>query len=362
MGGDEFTILLPHISHADNAAEVARKILYSLKRPLYIDTYELFVSASIGISIYPADANETELLMKNADTAMYRAKEQGGNNFQFYTPSMNARALERFTLENLLQHALERDQFELVYQPQMNLGTGQIVGAESLLRWRTEKGKLISPKEFIPLLEETGLIIPVGAWVLQQACKQNSAWQVAGQLPLRIAVNLSARQFGQPDLVDQVLSCLATTGLQARHLELEITESIMMDIEQGKPGMLEMFKKAGLQLAVDDFGTGYSSLSYLKQLPVDTIKIDQSFVRNMASDEEDAAIVKTIINLAHDLKRKVIAEGVETPEQLALLRTLGCDEIQGYLLSQPLSAEALSTWLEQRGFNKQMSAKYKALG
>ncbi|GMQ88669.1 MAG: hypothetical protein BMS9Abin09_0099 [Gammaproteobacteria bacterium] len=348
MGGDEFTILLPHIPHADRAMEVAEKILDSLKKPLSLEGHELFVSASIGISIYPDDARQAESLMKNADTAMYRAKERGRDNYQFYTAAMNTRALERLTLENQLRRALEREQFELYYQPQMHLGTGQIIGAEALLRWRTEQGELISPAEFIPLLEDTGLILPVGAWVLQQACTQNSAWQAAGYPPLHIAVNLSARQFGQRDLVSQVLDCLATTGLQARYLELEITESIMMDAAQGKPGMLEAFKEAGLQLAVDDFGTGYSSLSYLKKLPVDTIKIDQSFVRDMARDPEDAAIVKTIITLAHDLKRRVIAEGVETQEQLDLLRTLGCDEIQGYLLSRPLPAEALASWLALR--------------
>ncbi|GMR19459.1 MAG: hypothetical protein BMS9Abin36_0054 [Gammaproteobacteria bacterium] len=355
MGGDEFTILLPHTPHTSSVAEVAEKILDTLKRPLHVCGHELFVTASIGISIYPGDTRQAESLMKNADTAMYRAKERGGNNYQFYAPAMNTRALERLTLENKLRHALEREQFLLYYQPQMHLGTGQIVGAEALLRWRTEEGELISPAEFIPLLEETGLIIPVGAWVLQQACMQNGAWQAAGYHPLRIAVNLSARQFGQGDLVSQVLDCLAKAGLQASHLELEITESIMMDAAHAE--MLEAFKRAGLQLAVDDFGTGYSSLSYLKQLPVDTIKIDRSFIRNAAHDSADAAIVKTIITLAHDLKRKVIAEGVETHEQLALLRSLGCDEIQGYLLSRPLAAEVLPAWLDQ-----QMSVERRVQG
>ncbi|VAW73031.1 Sensory box/GGDEF family protein [hydrothermal vent metagenome] len=357
MGGDEFTILLSHILHADNAAEVAEKILAAFEQPLHIDGHELFITFSIGISIYPGDANQSESLKKNADTAMYRAKERGRNNYQFYIPAMNARALERLTLENRLRHALERDQFLLYYQPQMHLDTGQIVGIEALLRWRTEQGELISPAEFIPLLEETGLIIPVGEWVLQQACRQNSAWQAAAHPPLRVAVNLSARQFGQRDLLSQVLDCLVTTGLQAQYLELEITESIMMDAAHGKLEILETLRQAGLQLAIDDFGTGYSSLSYLKQLPIDTIKIDQCFICNAAHDPEDAAIVKAIITLAHDLKRKVIAEGVETQEQLALLRTLGCDEIQGYLLSRPLAAEALPAWLEQH-----IAAKYTTWG
>ncbi|GMQ88310.1 MAG: hypothetical protein BMS9Abin08_1546 [Gammaproteobacteria bacterium] len=362
MGGDEFTILLSHIPHADNAAEVAEKILATIEQPRYIDGHELFITASIGISVYPGDAGQAESLMKNADTAMYRAKERGRNNYQFYTPAMNARALERLTLENRLRHALERNQFLLYYQPQIHLGTGQVVGVEALLRWRTEEDELISPAEFIPLLEETGLIIPVGEWVLQQACMQNAAWQADGHTSLRMAVNLSARQFGQQDLVSQVLDCLAKTGLEASCLELEITESIMMDAVDGKLEVLKALRQAGLQLAVDDFGTGYSSLSYLKRLPVDTIKIDQCFIRNAAHDPEDAAIVKAIITLAHDLKRRVIAEGVETREQLALLHTLGCDEIQGYLLSRPLAAEALPAWLEQQRLDQQMSVKRKAQG
>ena len=362
MGGGEFTILLPHIPHADNAAELAEKILGAIEQPLYLDDHELFVTASIGISVYPGDAGQAESLMKNADTAMYRAKERGGNNYQFYTPAMNTRALERLTLENSLRHALKRNQFLLYYQPQIHLGTGQIVGVEALLRWRTEEGELISPAEFIPLLEETGLIIPVGAWVLQQACMQNSAWQAAGLPPLRIAVNLSARQFGQQDLVSHVLNCLEKSGLEAGYLELEITESIMMDAVDGKLEVLKALRHAGLQLAVDDFGTGYSSLSYLKRLPVDTIKIDQCFIRNAAHDPEDAAIVKAIITLAHDLKRRVIAEGVETREQLSLLHTLGCDEIQGYLFSRPLAAEALPAWLEQQRLDPHISIRRKAQG
>jgi diguanylate cyclase (GGDEF)-like protein/PAS domain S-box-containing protein len=362
MGGDEFTVLLPDISHVEDAVEVSEKILDVLKQPLQIDAHELFVTSSIGISIYPDDGDQAEALMKNADTALYRAKEAGRDNYQFYTPAMNAQTLEKLTLENRLRHALERNQFELHYQPQMHLATGQIVGTEALLRWRTEEDELIPPMDFIPLLEETGLIIPVGAWVLQQACMQNSAWQASGQPPLRVAVNLSARQFGQRDLLHTVQDCLSNSGLAANMLELEVTESLVMEATTGNQDVMADLKAAGLQLAMDDFGTGYSSLSYLKRLPFDTIKIDRSFIRDMLSNPEDVAIVKTIINLAHALKRRVIAEGVETQEQLAQLRQLGCDEIQGYLLSRPLPAEAVPQWLEQQRLDQQIFVKHEALG
>jgi len=348
MGGDEFTILLSHIPQIDNAAGVAKKILDTFKQPVNIEGRELFITVSIGISVYPDDAQQADLLMKNADTAMYRAKECGRNNHQFYSPTMNARALERLTLENRLHTALEHDEFQLYYQPQMDLRNGRIIGMEALLRWSTEEWGWVSPMDFIPLLEETGLILPVGEWVLQQACAQNSAWQAAGYTPLRIAVNLSARQFGQQNLVERLETVLAKTGLAAQYLELEITESIMMDAVSAKLEVLGELKDAGLQLAVDDFGTGYSSLSYLKRFPVNTIKIDQSFVRDMTRDPADAAIVATVITLAHNLKHKVIAEGVETEEQLEMLRQLKCDEIQGYLISRPLPAVEVPQWLDNQ--------------
>ncbi|HEC12681.1 MAG TPA: EAL domain-containing protein [Acidiferrobacteraceae bacterium] len=357
LGGDEFTVLLSQLTNVGSAAEVAEKILDAFKRPMNIDGHELFITASIGISIYPDDAQQAESLMKNADAAMYRAKDCGRNNYQFYSPAMNARALERLALESKLRFALQRGEFMLHYQPQMDLYTGQIIGMEVLLRWNTKDWGLVSPAEFIPLLEETGLILPVGEWVLQQACAQNSAWQADGYPPMCIAVNLSARQFVQQNLVRSITDILERTGLAAQYLELEITESIMMDAVSAKLKVLQALKATGLQIAVDDFGTGYSSLSYLKRFPIDTIKIDQSFVRDMTRDPADVAIVETVIALAHNLKHKVIAEGVETQEQLALLRRLGCDEIQGYLLSRPLSAEVMSEWLDQ-----QLYVKHQAQG
>jgi len=346
LGGDEFTVLLSQLAGVNSAAEVAEKILDVFKKPLDIDGHGLIITASIGISVFPDDARQAESLMKNADTAMYRAKDCGRNNYQFYSPAMNTRTLERLALENKLRFALERGEFLLHYQPQMDLYTGQIIGMEALLRWRTEEWGWVSPAEFIPLLEETGLILPVGKWVLQQACAQNRAWQAAGYPTMRIAVNLSARQFVQQDLVHSIADILEKTGLEPQHLELEITESIMMDAVSEKLKVLETLKQTGLQIAVDDFGTGYSSLSYLKRLSIDTIKIDQSFVQDMTEDPADVAIVETIIALAHNLKHKVIAEGVETNKQLMMLRKLKCNEIQGYLISRPMPAESVTQWLD----------------
>ena len=275
--------------------------------------------------------------MKNAGSALYRAKEQGGNNYQFYTADMNAKALKRLTLENNLRRALERDEFVLHYQPQVDINSGRIVGAEALVRWQHPEMGLISPAEFIPFAEDTGLIVPLGEWALRTACAQNKEWQEAGLPLMRISVNLAARQFQQPNLTEKIAQVLAETGLAPEQLELELTESSLMKNAETAIETLRQIKETGVRIAIDDFGTGYSSLSHLKRLPIDVLKIDRSFVCESTSAPDDAAIVMAIIGLAHSLKMKVIAEGVETEEQLAFLRLLRCDEIQGDLCSRPLA-------------------------
>ncbi|MDI3547347.1 MAG: hypothetical protein PWR10_999 [Halanaerobiales bacterium] len=340
MGGDEFILLLPEIAQAENATKIAKKILEAFKQPLMIGGHEFYITSSIGIVFYPNDGEDAETLLKNADIAMYRAKEQGGNNYQLYDPMMNVKASERLVLENSLRYALEREEFVVYYQPQVSISTGKIIGMEALIRWQHPEWGLLSPAEFIPLAEETGLIIPIGEWVLRTACAQNKAWQEAGYPPVHVAVNLSARQFQQQNLVETVTRVLKETGLEPHYLELEITESIAMQNADFTIVMLRHLEEMGIHISIDDFGTGYSSLSYLKHFPLDTLKIDQSFVRDLTIDPNNKAIVIAIIAMAHSLKFKVIAEGVETQEQLAFLKQQQCDGIQGYLFSKPLPAEA----------------------
>lgn len=342
LGGDEFVIVIPDVTKAEDATAVARKVLEVLSQPFIIENQEMYISASIGISLYPRDGEHEEILLKNVDLAMYRAKHEGRSNFCFYTEEMNARNRERQAMESELHHALKRGEFLLHYQPKVDLRSGKVVGVEALIRWQHGERGLISPEKFIPLAEETGLILPIGAWAMKTACSQNRAWQDAGLPPISIAVNLSARQFRHHDLVGLVKQVLQETGLQAQYLELELTESVIMqEAEEAISTLLEL-KALGVQLSLDDFGTGYSSLNYLRRFPLDNLKIDRSFVKGIASNPHDTTIVKTVIALAHSFNLKVIAEGVETEEQLAFLHAHDCDEMQGYLFSKPLPPENLT--------------------
>ncbi|GAX90648.1 GGDEF domain-containing protein [Effusibacillus lacus] len=336
LGGDEFALLLTQITSEKDVVRRVRHIAEVFKEPLICGSEEIFTSMSMGISLYPADGKDMEELLKNADTALYRARELGGGHYQFYTPEMNSKAFERLALETDLRKALDRQEFVLYYQPKVDMQTGQIVGMETLIRWEHPDLGTVSPAEFISLAEETGLIIPIGEWVLHTACKQNKAWQQAGFSPLRVAVNLSARQFRQTDLVATVARVLHETGLDPEYLELEITESIALENADRTIATLNELRTLGVRISIDDFGTGYSSLSYLKKFPIDTLKIDRSFVREIDTNLSDAAIVTAIITLAHSLNLKVVAEGVETPVQQAFLLKQKCDEMQGYLFSRPV--------------------------
>lgn len=342
VGGDEFVVVLPDVTREETVAMLAQQTLESLSQPMTIQGHEFYPTGSIGISLYPKDGHDSQALLKNADTAMYRAKDAGRNNFQFYASEMNARALDRLKLESGLRRALEREEFVLHYQPQMDIVTGSIVGVEALLRWEPPGQPVVFPEDFIPIAEETGLIMPIGEWVLRTACAQNKAWQTLGRFPkMKVAVNLSARQFKQQDIVKMVSRVLSQTGCAASSLELEITESIIMENPEAAVQTLQNLSDMGVHLSIDDFGTGYSSLSYLKRFPINSLKIDRSFVRDITIDADDAAIAKAVIALAHSLKLQVIAEGVETAEQMAFLREQRCDQVQGYYLSRPLTVDAL---------------------
>jgi diguanylate cyclase (GGDEF)-like protein/PAS domain S-box-containing protein len=356
LGGDEFVVTLEGLAHAEDAAQVALKIITALRRPLSVGGHALNTSCSIGISIFPDDAEDSGELMKNADTAMYHAKEQGRNNFQFFSPEMNLRAVERHRLETELRLALEHGQFVLHYQPQADIRDGRLVGMEALIRWQHPLRGLVPPNSFIPVAEESGLIELIGRWALRTACEQIQRWQAAGLPIVKIAVNISARQFDEPkDFADDVTRLLNTVGLDPRYLELEMTESMLLKNVDENIAVLRKLGTLGTSLAVDDFGTGYSSLAYLKQLPIDTLKIDRTFVRDIESDEDDAAIIKAIIAMAHSLDLRVTAEGVETQGQLAALRKLRCDQFQGYLLSPPIPADEFA----QRFLEHPMPATHK---
>jgi len=346
QGGDEFVILLSEISHPEDAATSARKILLSLSAPHSIESHNLDIAGSIGISIYPEDGEEAETLIKNADTAMYHAKESGRNNFQFFKPEMNRQAVERQSLEGSLRHALERCEFLLHYQPKVNLSTGQITGAEALIRWQHPDRGLVSPAQFVAIAEDCGLILPIGRWVLREACRQAREWQRAGLPFMRVAINVSATEFRAKTFLEEVSTTLKETGLEACYLDLELTEGVLMHNAKSTSSVLQALKRMGVHLAVDDFGTGYSSLSYLRQFPIDVLKIDQSFVRQISEDPNDSAIVRAIIDMGKNLKLRVIAEGIETQEQLALLQTWNCSEGQGYLFSRPVPAAQFAQLLQ----------------
>lgn len=341
QGGDEFLVLLPEINQEAEAASITKRILDVFLKPFVLDGNEIFISTSIGISLYPNDGSDLETLVKQADTAMYHAKELGRNNYQFFTPELNTRTHELLSLENSLRKALEREEFILHYQPQVDFNSGRIVGLEALIRWNSTSRGIVSPAAFIPIAEETGLIIPIGEWVLRKACKQNFAWQKQGYPPLCIAVNISARQFLEPNFIAVVAQILKETDLDPRWLEIEITESIAMEKGESSVEMLRSIKKLGVRISIDDFGTGFSSLNYLSRLPVDTLKIDQSFVRDICADANGEAVITAIILLAQNLRLKVIAEGVETETQWSFLKDKRCDEMQGYYFSKPLPAEDL---------------------
>ncbi|MFZ5589416.1 MAG: putative bifunctional diguanylate cyclase/phosphodiesterase [Pseudomonadota bacterium] len=348
LGGDEFAVVLPNIRHVDEVAGIVRKIQALLDAPFTVDGRDMHVSASIGITLYPLDEGDAESLIRNADTAMYHAKESGRNTFRLYTAELHVRAARRLALASGLHHALEWEEFVLHYQPQVDLRTGRLVGMEALLRWNHPEEGLIPPMEFIPVAEETGLIVPIGEWVLKTACTQIRVWGKQGFPPLRVAVNLSMQQVNHQVLIETVRRALAEAGIEPQYLDLELTESILMKGPQ-TTACIEALDEIGVNFSLDDFGTGYSSLSYLKRFPIDHLKIDRSFVHDIATDPDDAAIVKAVIAMARALGMKVIAEGVETSEQLELLRGEGCDMIQGYYCSKPLPADELTELIRDWG-------------
>lgn len=354
-GGDEFVVVLDDLQEGSMPEDIAERILSSLARPFELCSQQVTVTPSIGIALYPTDGNDGEALIKNADAAMYLAKERGRNNFQFFDHGLSARYSERLDLENRLRHALDEEQLELFYQPQVDTLSGELIGMEALIRWRQPDGSMIPPDKFIPIAEECGLIVPIGAWVLQEACQQIQRWLREGICRVPVGVNLSARQFDDTGLLDTIKSALANANLPPAYLDLELTESLVMRNPEHTRGVLAECKKIGLQLSVDDFGTGYSSLANLKRFPIDRLKIDRSFIKDIVTEPDDAAIAQTIVAMAHTLRLEVIAEGVETEAQLALLRRWRCDAYQGYLCSRPVSASDMTTLLRNLRASRMVS-------
>ena len=346
QGGDEFVLLLSEIEHAEDAAQFAQKILTAFAVPHYIDNHDLHVSVSIGIGIYPADGNDVDTLLKAADTAMYHAKENGRNNYKFFEQEMNVRAVERQAIESSLRRALERQEFVLYYQPKITLHDGAISGVEALIRWQHPERGLLLPDEFVSIAEDCGLIRPIGRWVMREACLQAQTWLQAGLPPITMAVNTSALEFRADDFLANLRTILEETCLAPHSLEIELTESVLIRDAQAAESVLHGIAKLGVKLAIDDFGTGYSSLSYLKRFPIDTLKIDKSFVHQMTSNADDASIVNAVISMGKSLRQRIIAEGVETPEQHASLLALHCDEGQGYYFGRPVVAGTIATLLK----------------
>ena len=348
LGGDEFIVMLNDLHRVNDAAGVARRLVATLNEPVTVQGTELYVSGSVGVAMYPNDGTDIDTLLMNADTAMYRAKEAGRGGFQFYDRSMNARALDRLVMESMLRRALERSEFVLHYQPRVELATGNIVGAEALIRWQHPERGLVPPEEFIPLAEETGLVIPIGEWAIGAACRQSAAWRAAGLNPVPLAVNLAATHLRERGLPDLVANALREYSLPPSCLEIEVTESVLMADPELSVENARRLSAIGIGLSIDDFGTGYSSLSYLKRLPITSLKIDKSFVRDLATDPDDAAIITAIIAMAHTLKLRVIAEGVETEAQRAFLQANDCDEFQGFLVSRAVDACEFIRLVEQQ--------------
>jgi diguanylate cyclase (GGDEF)-like protein/PAS domain S-box-containing protein len=346
QGGDEFVVLLSEVERSEDAAITARRMLQAVAEAHSVDQHDLHVTTSIGVSVYPDDGLDAETLVKNADTAMYQAKEHGRQSYQFFKPTMNVRAVERQSIEESLRRALERREFMLHYQPKVNLKTGEITGAEALIRWTHPTRGLVPPGEFIPVAEDCGLILPIGNWVLREACKQARAWADAGLPPATMAVNISAMEFRSDQFLEGVFAILKETGLGARLLELELTESVLMKRAESSESILKTLRASGVRLAVDDFGTGYSSLSYLRKFPIDALKIDQSFVRQITTAPDDTAIVSAIISMGRSLNLRVVAEGVETGEELAFLRSQQCDEAQGYYFGRPVPPQQFAELLQ----------------
>ena len=349
QGGDEFVVLLSEVEDADHVADSAMRMLKAVAKFHSIDLNELYITTSIGVSMYPRDGHNAETLIKNADAAMYQAKENGRQSYQFFKPAMNVRAVERQSIEEHLRRALERNEFSLCYQPKINLKTGAISGAEALLRWTNATRGLVPPAQFIPIAEDCGLILPIGAWVLREACKQAQAWTAAGLPATTMAVNVSALEFGAETFLPGVFAILSETGMNPKLLELELTESVLMKRAWATAAILQSLRERGIKVAVDDFGTGYSSLSYLRNFPVDALKIDQSFVRKIGTIDDDTKIVTAVIAMARSLNLRVVAEGVETLEQLNFLRAHQCDEAQGYYFSRPLLPPQFTALLQSVG-------------
>jgi len=346
MGGDEFIVLIENHENLADLSTRAQRLVEQLSAPHVLGRKDCHVTVSIGISIFPSDGSDSQALLKAADVAMYRAKDTGRNNYLYYSPSMNVHTVERLQLESDLRHALERNELLLHYQPKVEIATGLITGVEALLRWKHPLRGLVPPMDFIPLAEETGLIVPIGEWVLATACARTKAWQDRGLPKLDVAVNLSARQFADPLLLPKLTQIIRASGLDPSRLELEITESVVMSRGECAVGVLKNLKSIGVQIAIDDFGTGYSSLAYLKRFPIDILKVDRSFIRDIPADSGDKKITRAIIAMAHSLRLRVVAEGVETADQLKFLRAQRCDAVQGYLLYRPLPEEEVADVLE----------------
>jgi diguanylate cyclase (GGDEF)-like protein/PAS domain S-box-containing protein len=342
MGGDEFVILLTDIDGMASASSVARKILDSMREPHKLLRHEIIITPSIGITIAPDDSLNADILLKNADLAMYRAKEQGRNNYQYFTEEMNARVLDQLLMEHELRRAISNNELQLVFQPQMELSSGKLVGVETLVRWQHPEKGLLSPDHFIPVAEETGLIVQLGEWVLINACRQWRSLQQVGKPPVKLAVNLSARQFRDPELVDMIQRALTITNFQPINLELEVTETILMEYLDHAVEVLKQIKSLGIAIIIDDFGTGYSSLNYLKRMPLDMLKIDKSFISDIPNSQDDMEIAAAVIAMAHKLNLKVVAEGVETEAQWNFLKNNQCDIAQGYLMGRPMTAEVFA--------------------
>jgi diguanylate cyclase (GGDEF)-like protein len=345
VGGDEFNVLLPEMARVENAVQMARRLLAAMKEPFQVDGHEVFISGSIGVAVFPNDGDAGDTLLKHAGVAMNQAKQRGRNTYEFYSADMNAKALSRLSLESQLRRALERNELLPVFQPKVNIMTGRVMGAEVLLRWYHPEYGSVSPVEFIPLAEENGLIVSFGEWVLHAACKQNKAWQEAGLPNIRVAVNVSARQFRDGRFIQTLSEALQVSGLKPQYLTLELTENTIMENGKENLNALHQIKDMGVKLSVDDFGTGYSSLSYLKQLPLDELKIDRSFISGIRSEADDAPIVTAIIAMAHSLGLTVVMEGIETRHQLVFSKDRGCDEYQGFLFSKPVPGREFEAML-----------------